>query len=204
MGVQRRSSIVDADGVTGRLVRVDASQPDHPFALIELPNKARIRVPFDQLQHDADGGYMTSSRWDEFAAVSAGGVTVPVIEEKVTIDVRAAPPQSVRVRRRVVSEERVVEVPVWHERVEVERVPMDAFVERAPEPRYEGDTLVIPCIEEVPVVEVRLRVREELRVRVVREQRVRRETVTLRRHDVDVESITQTPESHRDDTGDKP
>jgi len=99
--------------------------------------------------------------------------------------------RQVRVRRRVVSEQQVVEIPVWHERIDVETVPVNAFVDRPPEPRQEGDVLVIPCVEEVVVVEKRLRVREELRVRVVREQRTHRETVELRRHEIELDQTEQ-------------
>lgn len=196
MGVHRRARVVDGDGITGRLHNVDATDPAHPLAVVALPDGARVRVPFDVLLHHSDGGYTMTSRWSDFAASSETSVTVPVIQQHVTVAVRPAPPTSMRVRRRVVIENREVEVPVWHERIEVERIPVDAFVDRAPEPHYEGDTLVIPCTEEVPVVEVRLRVREELRVRVVREQRVHRETVTLRRHDIDVEPLT--PDARRE------
>ena len=199
MGVHRGAKIIDADGVRGRLRTIDASDPDHPQAVVELGNGAYTRIPFQVLEPGAGSGYRMASRWSDFPIKSSAGIAVPVVEEKVTVAVRPAPPQTVRVRRRLVTEQRTVEVPIWHERIEVERIPVDAFVERAPEPHYEGDTLIFPCIEEVPVVEVRLRVREELRVRVVREQRVHREIVALRRHDIDVQTITTPPDERRDE-----
>jgi stress response protein YsnF len=116
----------------------------------------------------------------------------------VTVAVRPAPEKTLRARRRVVTESRVVEVPVWHERIEIERVPVEELVTEAPSARYEGDVLVIPCVEEIPVVEVRLRVREELRVRVVRERRIHRETVSLHRHDIDIQTTPTDPKHEGD------
>lgn len=199
MGTQRRMTVVDSNGVEGTLRRVEPSQ--HPMAVVDLGNGARVRVPFDLLHHDAAGGYTLAARWSDFPLLGDGGASIPVIEQQVTVDVRPAPEKMLRARRRVVRERRVVEVPVWQERIDVERVPVDQFVDQPPAPRYDGDTLVIPCIEEVPTVEVRLRIREELRVRVVREQHVHRETVTLQRHEVDIETnaAAPTPTKHEGD-----
>jgi cysteine sulfinate desulfinase/cysteine desulfurase-like protein len=72
--------------------------------------------------------------------------------------------------------------------LDVQRVPIGQFVDRAPAPRQEGDVLIVPCIEEVVVVEKRLRVREELRIRIVREQRTHRQTVLVRRHELDTKA----------------
>lgn len=178
--------------MVGRLRGVDAENPQHPLALVELANGARVKVPFDVLYHHDDGGYSMAGRWSELVQVTGDSISLPVIEERVKVDVRPAPPTSVRVRRRVVSENRVIETPVWHEHVEVERVPIDQFVDVAPEPHRDGDTLVIPCVEEVVVT--RLLVREELHVRVVREQRMQRDEVTVRRHELEIER-TRTPAS---------
>ena len=61
---------------------------------------------------------------------------------------------------------------------------------RYPIKREEGDVLIIPVLEEVVVVEKRLMLKEELRIRRSRGERPVRETVTLRTEEV---SIEQTP-----------
>lgn len=198
MGTQRRARIVDKDGVLGRLRGIAVDDDNHPIAVVQLSGGIRVRVPFELLHHDDEDAYSLAGRWSDFALVSDEGATIPVIEQRVTVDVRPAPEKTLRARRKIVTESRVVEVPVWQERIEVERVPVDQVVTEAPSAHYEGDVLVIPCVEEIPVVEIRLRVREELRVRVVRERHVHRETVTLRRHDIEIETITSDPKHEGD------
>lgn len=189
MATRRRARVVDSEGKLGWLRGASAEDPRHPLALIHLATGEELRVPFDVLEHHDDGGYSMTARWSDFAQTRDDGVSIPVIEERVTVAVRPAPAERVRVRRRIVSEHVPVEVPLWSERVEVENVPINQFVDSVPQPRQEGDTLIIPIVEEV--VEVRLRVREEMRVRVVRDRTVHRESVLVRKHEIDVERSPQ-------------
>ena len=69
------------------------------------------------------------------------------------------------------------------ESVEIERVPVGQIVECAPQMRQEGDTLIIPVMEEVLVIERRWRVKEEVRVRRLRTTRRCLERVHLRRQE---------------------
>jgi stress response protein YsnF len=199
MATRRRPEVVDRDGKRGWLRGVDAVDPRHPLAVIELTTGEHLRIPFDVLEHHDDGGYTTSARWSEYPQVYRDGASIPVIEERVNVAVRPAPAEQVRVHRRVVTEQAAVEVPLTTERVEVDHVPVNQFVDHVPRSRQEGDTLIIPVVEEV--IEIRLRVREELHVRVVRERAVHRESVLIRRHEVDVARTTSThpPISHHDE-----
>jgi len=56
--------------------------------------------------------------------------------------------------------------------------------------RHEGDTMIVPVLEEVLVVEKRLVLKEELRVTRRRVETREPQTVTLRREDVVVERFT--------------
>jgi uncharacterized protein (TIGR02271 family) len=93
----------------------------------------------------------------------------------------------------VVVHKRVEEAPVEttidlrHEDVSVEHVPIDREIDSVPELRYEGDTLIIPLIEEVLVTEKRLVLREE--VRITRHSRTEQAEVrdVLRREIADIE-----------------
>ena len=121
-------------------------------------------------------------------------VVVPELEERVDVGREAVETGRVRVRKVVRESERLVEVPLRHEEVRVERVPMNVPVRdprRPPGPRYEdgGRTLVVPLLEEVLVVERRLVVREELRITRARGRRRHRQTVTLRREEAQVDRL---------------
>ncbi len=93
----------------------------------------------------------------------------------------------VRVTKNVREREELVDEPLVREEYDVERVPVDVFVDEPVGPRQEGETLIVPVLEEVLVVEKRLLVREELRI--TRRQTEERETrrVTLLSEEVTVE-----------------
>ena len=72
-------------------------------------------------------------------------------------------------------------------RVEVTRVPTGRVVDEAPAARAEGDTTVIPIVEEQFVVVKQLVVVEELHIRHVLEREAVSEPVTLHRQRATVE-----------------
>jgi stress response protein YsnF len=129
------------------------------------------------------------------------GKTIPVVQEEVSVHKRPVERGRVRIVGRLVHEPREVEVPLVTERVEVERIAVDRPVDSPPAPRWEGDVLVISRVEEV--IEKRLRVCEELHVRTVRTQEVHRETVELRREEIEIErqstSKATEEQRHEDD-----
>lgn len=71
--------------------------------------------------------------------------------------------------------------------VEVTRVPVDREVAEAPAVRTEGDTTIIPVLEEVLVVERRLVLKEEIRIRRITRSEDVETTVPLRRQRAVVE-----------------
>jgi stress response protein YsnF len=114
-------------------------------------------------------------------------VTIPVVEERAVVRKRRKVTGAVRVRTVVREADELVDEPVSVERVEVERVPVGRWVEAAPEVRQEGDTTIIPFLEEVVVVEKRLRATEEIRITKRRSVRHEPQQVTLRREEAAVE-----------------
>jgi uncharacterized protein (TIGR02271 family) len=94
------------------------------------------------------------------------GVTVPVIEEQLQIRARACETERVRIDKTVTEHEVEVDEPLFAEDVQVERVRLDPprEVDAPPPVRTEGETTVVPVLEERLVVEKRLVVREELRI----------------------------------------
>ena len=106
--------------------------------------------------------------------------TLPLAREELEVSKHLVPRATIEVR--TVTEERpeLVDVPVARERVEITRVPVGREVEAAPAIREEGDLTIIPVVEEIIVVERRLRVKEEIHLRRVRSTERHRETVTVR------------------------
>ena len=79
--------------------------------------------------------------------------------------------------------------PLLRESVQVERVPINRLVAEAPASRQEGDTLVVPILEEVLVVEKRLMLMEEVRITRTRTEVHEPQTVTLRSEEAVIEGI---------------
>ena len=128
----------------------------------------------------------------------ADEAVVPVVEETAVVRKERVVTETVRLRKRVREEEEVLDVPVQTEAIEVERVPVGRWLETPAEVRREGDTTVYPVVEEVLVVEKRLRLVGE--VRVTRRQETRRvqERVALRREEVVVERDASPSGGDRD------
>jgi stress response protein YsnF len=114
---------------------------------------------------------------------------IPVVEERAVVLKRKKLTGGMRVRTLVREDEEVIDESLTSEEVEVERVPVDRWVE-APVPiRQEGETTIITLLEEVVVVEKRLRATEEVRITRRRTVRQASQHVTLRREEAVVERL---------------
>jgi len=90
---------------------------------------------------------------------------IPVVEETVAIEKRRVETGRVRVRTVVEERSELVRDAITREDVEVTRVPVDRAVDVVPAVRTDGDTTIVPLVEEVLVVEKRLVLREEIHIR---------------------------------------
>ncbi|WP_377805771.1 YsnF/AvaK domain-containing protein [Azospirillum sp. A29] len=110
--------------------------------------------------------------------------TLLTVEEQVGVAKRRQVTGTVRARTLSHEREETVEADLSVEALKVERVPIGRFVDGPIPDRQDGDTTVISVIEEVAVVEVRLKLVEEVRITRRTESRRMTEHVTLRRQDV--------------------
>ena len=147
------------------------SQPTNPVGTPIRPDSAPGRLP---------------------AEIGAPDRVLPVIEERVVITRDVVESGRVRLSRQVHETAELVRVALAHDEVQVERVPLNQTLPAgtaAPATRYEGDTLVIPVLREVAVVETRLLLVEELRVTKRQLTTEHQETVPLRREEISVEHL---------------
>jgi len=122
---------------------------------------------------------------------------IPVIEETVRIEKREFESGRVVVHKTVVERDEVVDIILRQQDLSVERVPVGRVVSEAPQTRQEGDTLIVPILEEVLVVEKRLVLKEELHIRKQSSERTEQKTVRLRSEQVEIE---QTGRKSSDET----
>ncbi len=103
-----------------------------------------------------------------------------------------------RVRVQVVTHahEEHVDVPLAQDSVAVERVAIGRLIDVIPSIRQEGDTIIVPVVHEVLVLERRLILQEEVHVRRVNTAGWHQERVTLHRQEAVVTRIpAEKPEA---------
>jgi uncharacterized protein (TIGR02271 family) len=113
--------------------------------------------------------------------------TIPIVEERAEIGKRPVTTGRIRVRTETRREETMVPAELEGEAVDVERIAVGTEIDAVPAVRTEGDTTIVPVVEEILVVEKRLVLKEEIHIR----RRPTRETVevpvTLRRQRAAIE-----------------
>ncbi len=112
---------------------------------------------------------------------------IPVIQEAVRVEKREFESGKVVVHKTVVERDEAVEILLRQQDLSVERVPVGRVVSEAPQTRQEGDTLIVPILEEVLVVEKRLMLKEELHIRKQSSERTEHQTIRLRSEQVKIE-----------------
>ena len=118
--------------------------------------------------------------------------TINLLEEVLRVGKREIETGRVRVSVLTDTEQRVVAETLRSRRVEVERVKLGRRLEPGeamPQSRIEGQELVVPIVEEMLVVEKRLVVTEELRIRIMQTEEKVEQTVPLRRQRAVVERM---------------
>jgi uncharacterized protein (TIGR02271 family) len=108
---------------------------------------------------------------------------VPLYAEEVLVTKERVVTGKVKVGTVTRESEQLVNELLVHEHIEIERTPIGKQVDKAPAVREEGDTLIIPILEEVVVVERRLLLKEEVRVRRTREKQPYQERVVVRKQE---------------------
>ena len=103
-----------------------------------------------------------------------------LLEENAVVSRRVIAGATVRVARTTELREQQVDETLSRETVDIERVPIGRVVDAIPDVRQEGDVMIVPVMEEVLVLERRLVLKEEVRIRRVRTTEMHRETVQLR------------------------
>lgn len=146
--------VIDQNGIEG----VIETQDDHSVR-VRWHNGRSALLPRSALIREQDAYRVqldSSSRYEE-------QTILPLVVEEIAVDKQTVE-TTARVHKRVREETVLVDEALRRDTVDVERVVVDRYVEHPPETRYEGDTMIIPILEEVLIVEKRLLLREEIRI----------------------------------------
>jgi uncharacterized protein (TIGR02271 family) len=116
-------------------------------------------------------------------------LVIPEINEFATIEKQLVETGAVRIHKHVEHVEKRFHPTLSREEVRVERIPVNRIVKEPPPVRTEGDTTIVPVLEEVLVK--LLLVKEEVHItRIKTEAPGEERPVTLRREEITVERTT--------------
>jgi uncharacterized protein (TIGR02271 family) len=191
--------VVDRDGE--RCV-FSADDIDKPQVTLLLEGDRKVAIPREALVQRENGTHFFPYSIADFergqpppilpdsAWVGTDEAVIPVVAEAVKVDRRWVETGKVRINKVVHQEEQSVETSLLRDVVDVKRVPIDRMIDRPVPIRNEGETLIIPVVEEVLVVEKRYILKEEIHVTQRQEQVQTSQTVPLRREEVTVERVS--------------
>jgi stress response protein YsnF len=108
---------------------------------------------------------------------------IPLREEAIQVHKEVVTTGTVAIDVRTIIQPTEVDMSTTSKQVGVDIVSINQYVDTAPATRTEGDTIIIPVVEEVMVK--RFYVKEEVRVRIVHTTSLHREVVDLRKQVVD-------------------
>jgi len=135
------------------------------------------------------GSFAAMTTMEQTDNVNTERLVVPILSEELKISREQVVTGGVRVHKTVQERTETVDQPTFEEKIEVERVTVNQFVDAPPPVRYEGDVMIMPLLEEVLVVEKRLVLREEVRISKHRETVNKPQQIVLRREEVTLERI---------------
>lgn len=129
------------------------------------------------------------------AASGSGPLTVPVIEETVDVSKRPTDHGGYRITKHVDRRDELVDELLRSDKVDIERRAFNTAIadDAVPGIRQEGDTLVVPVIEEVLITVKRLILVEEVRITRTQETRRISERVPLRKESIEIERLAVDP-----------
>jgi uncharacterized protein (TIGR02271 family) len=121
---------------------------------------------------------------------SSQEIVIPLHVEEVSVAKQQIATGRLRVSTVTHQSDVLVDELLKQETVEVERTAVNAPIDRMPIVREEGDTLIVPVVEEVLVIQRRLILKEEIRLRRIQQTGRHHEYVKIRKQEA---IITRTP-----------
>jgi uncharacterized protein (TIGR02271 family) len=206
----KTTEVVDRDGLRGTIENPEKLDDPRTMSVpIKLESGSEVWVPMHLLKRQPNGVYAIDANLGNLNApqatptandaidrssppsAPAGQTTaeakLPVIEEQVEIGKRKVDTAAVHIGKTVTERDELVDEPLFREEVKIDRVPINRPVDGPQQIRQEGDTTIVPLLEEVLVVEKRLMLKEELHITRVRWERHEQQRVPLRREEAHIE-----------------
>jgi len=158
MAADKEFPVHGDNGLHGVLLAPARFLDDSPERKIRLDDGRELTVPADLLEPQRDVSFYLLSEANSATSRPAEEVPVPEVQPVPQV-------QPVQQTQEEPPMPKVPDEPLLREDCEVERVSVRKLLDKPAETRQEGDTLIVPLMEEIWVVEKRLMLREELHIK---------------------------------------
>lgn len=139
--------------------------------------------------HDPQPAATAVRSIDQVLETDTQEVIIPVIAEELVVLTMEKDTGGVRAVKTVRETEQIVDEPLLREQVTVERKTIKRMLDVPALVRQEGDTLIIPVMEEVLVVKRHFLLKEEIHIRKVQTQVHEPQSFIVRSEEVKLEQL---------------
>jgi uncharacterized protein (TIGR02271 family) len=119
-------------------------------------------------------------------------VVVPVVAEQLHVDAEPVETGGVRVVKRVVGHDEVVEQELHKNRSEIKRVKVDRVVDGPQPVRKVGNTVIVPVVSETLIIQKQWVLTEEIHIVQHEERETVRQNVTVNHEEATIERFDET------------
>jgi uncharacterized protein (TIGR02271 family) len=145
--------------------------------------------------NDAGRELSLSARSERLPANSTEDPKLTLLAEELTVGKEAVETGRVRVSKQTHTREVAVDEDLLRESAEVETIPIGRQISEMPSIRHEGETIVVPIVEEILHTERRLILKEEVRITKRKTTEQFHDRVTLRYQEAVVTRVPSTSEA---------
>lgn len=195
MAKLKKAPLIGKDGLHGTLLKSD-DEENVRFRRLQLEDGQEFLVASDALEVQKDGSYylplsLADLEIAQPTALNSGRTetVISLVAEELDVQKQTVVTGRVRLHKIVREHEETFDEPLLREQVRVEHKPINRVISEPVAVHYEGDTMIIPVLEEVIVIEKRLMLKEELHVTIERTTERQPQTVVLRTEEVTVERL---------------
>jgi uncharacterized protein (TIGR02271 family) len=144
---------------------------------------------------DPNDGGRERSFSEHSSADSADNLKLTLLAEELTVEKEAIETGRVRVSKQTHTREVVIDEDLLRERAEIETIPIGRQIFEMPTIRHEGETTIIPIVEEVLHTERRLFLKEEVRITRKKTTDQFHDRITVRYQEAVVTRVQSTSEA---------
>jgi uncharacterized protein (TIGR02271 family) len=141
-----------------------------------------------------DGGRERSFS-EHSSANSTDNLKLTLLAEQLTVEKEAVETGRVRVGKQTHTREVVIDEDLLRESAEIETIPIGRQIFEIPTVRHEGETIIVPIVEEVLHTERRLILKEEVRITRRKTTQQFHDRVTLRYQEAVVTRVQSASEA---------